>query len=95
MGMTRFSRSRSDAGALDQHSYLRSPVGGEAEIGLFVSGGILLGLELDFSFQPLLALVELEHAGQGAVGGVVVDVRAGLSDAHGGGTRPRSFRGRR
>ena len=40
------------------------------------SGVVLLGLELDFGFQPLLALVVLEHAGQGAVGGVVVHVRA-------------------
>ena len=43
---------RAHVGAFDQHLDLRSPVGGETEVGIWL-GGVLFRLQLDFSFQPL------------------------------------------
>ena len=42
-----------------------------------VAGSYDRGLELDFGLQPVLLLVLPEHAVQGAIDGVVVDVSAG------------------
>src|SRR5579859_6701168 len=51
---------------------------GEDEVD-FPGGGIVFGRDnFDFGFHALLALVVLEHAGEGAVAGVVIDVGAGL-----------------
>ena len=51
------------------HLYLhdRSLAGGKAKICSIGFLGIVLGFDLDFSFQPVLAPVVLEHSGQSAI----------------------------
>ena len=55
----------------------RSPIGGETVVHRFGARSYCCGFELDFGLQPILILIMLEHAVQGAIGGVVIHVRAG------------------
>ena len=48
------------------------------KLTFWLCGVVLLGFELDLSFQPLLALVVLQHPGQGPVAGFVVHALAGF-----------------
>ena len=69
---------RVDACSLDLHLDDRPPVGGKPVIDSLRLRVELLGFELDLSFQPLLALVILEHPGQGPVAGFAVHERTGF-----------------
>ena len=77
MGMMRLMRSGPMLAPCDEHFDDGPAVGGKAEVDRFGGGIVLRGVDLDFSLHPLLALVVLEHAGQGAIAGVVVHVGAG------------------
>ena len=68
---------RADVRALDEDFDDRAAIGGETEVDFLGGGIVFLGDDLDFSLHPILALVVLEHAGEGAIAGIVIDVRAG------------------
>ena len=67
--------------ALHAHPYHRPAIGREAEVGVLCLRYVLLALQLHVGLQPLLLLVVLQHAFQGAIGGVVRNLGAGLQMA--------------